>query len=396
MKIEWLFLLFFTTSIAALAQDPVKVDPTHYRVLFENSHIRVLEYRDKPGDKAPMHSHPSYMTYVAGPGKTKFTRPNGSTSVDDEKSSIFECLPPTQHAMENVGTTDTQEVLIEFKDSPAPCSGTRQDAAGSGPVMTSASNAGIPGPEEEIRRVQDALIDAYIHRDIADLDRILADEYAFIDDDGMVLNKQYFIDSFKSGEDQIISYKRQDDKVRVYGNVAVMTYRYQSKEAYKGRDVSGDFRLTRILVKRDGRWQMVAGQETDISKEPSILATPKDVNTLKLLEQDWLDAYREGDADKMGKILADDFVGRWADGSKQTKGEQLAAIRSGEEKHSANELVECNVRLYGDTAVVTGIQTEQSILEGRDGSGTYSYTDVFVKRDGRWQIVASETKRVTR
>ena len=44
----------------------------------------------------------------------------------------------------------------------------------------------------------------------------------------------------------------------------------------------------------------------------------KDVLTLKQLEQDWLGAYREGDADKMGKILADDFIGRWADGSTQT------------------------------------------------------------------------------
>src|SRR5207302_10613901 len=39
-------------------------------------------------------------------------------------------------------------------------------------------------------------------------------------------------------------------------------------------------------------------------------------------------------------------------------------------------------------------QTEQSILEGRDGSGRYSYTDVFVERDGHWKVVATETKRV--
>jgi ketosteroid isomerase-like protein len=125
------------------------------------------------------------------------------------------------------------------------------------------------------------------------------------------------------------------------------------------------------------------------------LSESKDVLTLKQLEQDGLDSYREGDAEKMSKILADDFVGRWGDGSTQTKEEQLKAIRTGQEKHSENQLVECNVRIYGDTAVVTGIQTEKSVLEGRDGSGTYSYTDVFVKRDGRWQVVASETKRVT-
>ena len=51
------------------------------------------------------------------------------------------------------------------------------------------------------------------------------------------------------------------------------------------------------------------------------LSESKHVLTLKQLEQDWLDSYREGDADKMGKILADDFIGRWANGSTQTKDE---------------------------------------------------------------------------
>jgi ketosteroid isomerase-like protein len=120
----------------------------------------------------------------------------------------------------------------------------------------------------------------------------------------------------------------------------------------------------------------------------------QDAKILKQLEQDWLDAYREADADKMSAILGDDFVGRWADGSAGTKAEQLKAIRTGEEKHTTNQLLECNVRIYGQTAVVTGINTEQSILEGRDGSGTISFTDVFVKRDGRWQVVASETKKL--
>ena len=105
--------------------------------------------------------------------------------------------------------------------------------------------------------------------------------------------------------------------------------------------------------------------------------------TLKQLEQDWLDSYREGDADKMGKILADDFIGRWADGSTQTKDEQLRAIQTGEEKHSTNRMVECNVRIYGGTAVVTGIQTEQSILEAR----RFGYVFVYrrIRRAG-WAL----------
>jgi ketosteroid isomerase-like protein len=277
---------------------------------------------------------------------------------------------------------------------------TRVPANPSAGPLLGQQNVKTPAEQEkaEVVKLQDALIDAYVHHDLASLDRILADEYTFINDDaGGVVNKKQILDSFKSGGDrEITSYTRQDDRVRIYGDVAVLTYRYHSTETYKGRENGGDFRVTRIFAKQNSRWRIVGGQETRVSQpEPSLAsASREDVLTLKQLEQDWLDAYREGDADKMGKILADDFVGRWGDGSTQTKEEQLKAIRTGAEKHSANQLVECNVRIYGDTAVVTGINTEQSILEGRDGSGTVSFTDVFVKRHGHWQVVASETKSV--
>ena len=62
MRIAWLLLISLAAGIVASAQDPVSVDPAHYRLVFENAHMGVLEYRDKPGDKAPMHSHPAYMT----------------------------------------------------------------------------------------------------------------------------------------------------------------------------------------------------------------------------------------------------------------------------------------------------------------------------------------------
>jgi hypothetical protein len=122
------------------------------------------------------------------------------------------------------------------------------------------------GDERDVVKVQDALISAYIHRDTVTLDRILADEYTFINEDaGGVATKRQILDSFKSGGDrQITSYKRQDDKVRIYGDVAILTYRYQSEETYKGRYNGGDYRVTRILVSRDGQWQMVGGQETKV------------------------------------------------------------------------------------------------------------------------------------
>jgi len=134
-------------------------------------------------------------------------------------------------------------------------------------AKTSTSGSAQATAEVEVRKAQDELIDAYLRRDVAALDRLLADEYTFVNDDaGGVADKKQILASFGSrGDRRITSYRRQDDRVRLYGDVAVLTYRYQSTETYNGRNSGGDYRVTRILVKRGGRWQMVGGQETRVS-----------------------------------------------------------------------------------------------------------------------------------
>jgi beta-alanine degradation protein BauB len=341
MRILPLFLFPFAVTLVVSAQDPVKVDPAHYRVLFENTHTRVLEYRDKPGDKAPMHSHPAYMTYVTGTGRFKDILPSGETSIDEIVGSKFDCRPPTTHAGQNVGNTATQELLVEFKDATNPCSGQQTEARGSNAQESAQA-------EKEILTLQDALIAAYIHRDTATLDRILADEYTFINDDaGGVVNKKQILDSFKAGGDrEITSYTRQDDHVRLYGDVAFLTYRYHSTETYKGRENGGDFRVTRIFVKRDGQWQMVGGQETRVStSQPTFASAPSSardrlVGTWRLVSAE--DVHPDGSAqpfpeygprpvgylmyDSTGHMcvtLANPSPPHWADPAKPTDAERV-------------------------------------------------------------------------
>jgi len=77
--------------------------------------VRVLEYRLKPGEKEPMHSHMAGVVYVLGGGKLKFTYPDGKT---EEKSAVAgETLwrEPTTHAVENVGDTEAHAIAIDLK-----------------------------------------------------------------------------------------------------------------------------------------------------------------------------------------------------------------------------------------------------------------------------------------
>lgn len=121
-----------------------------------------------------------------------------------------------------------------------------------------------------------------------------------------------------------------------------------------------------------------------------------DEEVVKRLERDWADAAAHNDADKVNRILAEDFVGNWADGSHTTKKEELGMLRSGTEKYEMNEIVETTVRVFGHTAIVSGKQTETSVIGGKNATGTYNFTDIFLKRGAGWQTVASQTPRPIR
>ena len=66
--------------------DPVKLSPQLYDVRFENERLRVLEYRAKPGQKEPMHSHPPGVVYLFSDSIMRTTLPDGTTSESPRKA----------------------------------------------------------------------------------------------------------------------------------------------------------------------------------------------------------------------------------------------------------------------------------------------------------------------
>src|SRR5690349_16488124 len=69
----------------ALAQDPVKLSPAMYKVLLENDKVRVLEFRARPGQSEPMHSHPAMTVYDLSGGRFRLTTPDGKTETLESK-----------------------------------------------------------------------------------------------------------------------------------------------------------------------------------------------------------------------------------------------------------------------------------------------------------------------
>ena len=100
------------------------------------------------------------------------------------------------------------------------------------------------------------------------------------------------------------------------------------------------------------------------------------------------------DARRIGGFMADDWVIVSASGV-SSKEDFLSVVESGELTHSAMELVtDARVRIYGDTAVFTGRVTNTAHHRGRRFDADEWTTDVFVRRDGRWQCVLSHITAV--
>ena len=118
--------------------------------------------------------------------------------------------------------------------------------------------------------------------------------------------------------------------------------------------------------------------------------------TLKQLEHDWSQASLKRDLATLDKIMADDWVSIDFQGRTVTKSETIANLKSGLPATQAAGIGEMKVRVFGDSAIVTGSDTEKSSVKGKDVIDKYLWTDVFVKRDGRWQAVASQSTKVAR
>jgi ketosteroid isomerase-like protein len=117
------------------------------------------------------------------------------------------------------------------------------------------------------------------------------------------------------------------------------------------------------------------------------------VPTITQLERDWVAAIVKKDVPVLERLLADDFNGTSPAAHTFTKRQAIADLTSGEYVVEAMDLDEISVNVYGNTAVSFTSQEEKSKYFDKDTSGHYHFTDVWIKKDGNWQVVASHGSR---
>src|SRR5262249_39913786 len=117
---------------------------------------------------------------------------------------------------------------------------------------------------------------------------------------------------------------------------------------------------------------------------------------LNTLETEWALAFVKNDAAAIGRYMADDWMVISSDGNVIDKATFLGLIKAGVLTHDQMAFADVNVRVYGDSAVVTSRATSRGKIRGEPFSELERSTDVLVKQNGQWKSVLTHLTRIAR
>lgn len=118
--------VFLCLATCAFAQDPTKVEPKHYKLDFENDHVRVLSVTYGPHEKSGLHDHPGGVGVSITEAHLRFTDENGKVREVFSKAGEARWYPPFKHRVENLGDTTYQGVYIEVKRASTAANGSAE------------------------------------------------------------------------------------------------------------------------------------------------------------------------------------------------------------------------------------------------------------------------------
>ena len=112
-------------------------------------------------------------------------------------------------------------------------------------------------------------------------------------------------------------------------------------------------------------------------------------NYIQVSSRQWAESVATGRTDDLDRILADDFVGTDPQGRRYDKARMLENTREAPKYFASNQIGPVRVTFFGNTAVAQGEET-WTRHRGEPIKGRFIWTDTWMKRNGKWQIIAAQ------
>jgi len=122
--------------------------------------------------------------------------------------------------------------------------------------------------------------------------------------------------------------------------------------------------------------------------------TPEDEKAILTTEYAWCQAYLNADAKALADIELDGYILTDPQGHAVTKANEIEQLTSGTIHYNELSSHELSVRVYGDTAIVTGRTVLKSIEDNEPFEGVFQFTDTFVRQADRWRVATEHVTRI--
>jgi uncharacterized protein (TIGR02246 family) len=186
------------------------------------------------------------------------------------------------------------------------------------------------------------------------------------------------------------------EDVRVSGDLAIARGTAEGKSSLKVGGYPAPYKVKWVTTYQrqpDGSWKSFWDIWNSDLPAADSLPVGVEEQALMQIERDLAAWSAKNDWAAVDKMFAAEYANN-VDGVITPKKQFLANMRGGAYKVASATAGDMKVLVLGETGIVHGLWTENSTLNGKDISGTYRYTDIFSKRDGRWQCVASHANKV--
>ena len=248
-------------------------------------------------------------------------------------------------------------------------------------------------------------------RDIAFLERVLPEDFVFTGASGRKSDRAQVLRFFTRERDRpsyrMVSLKHENVNVRVVGSMAVVTNDYTSRttpiDAPDAEPDSYTGRHTGVFEKRDGRWMVIAEQDTeqvhdDKLMERQVAKASRDHTELMRRLRDgrsYAALEKDGDIAALARLLSDEYACTCGGDRITGKAEELESFRTGQTTLASAELLEQKVLAIDNYAAIeTGRVRYIGTSAGKPIDTNMRYTRTWVSRGEGWQIIAEHTSTV--
>ena len=257
----------------------------------------------------------------------------------------------------------------------------------------------IKSDADAIRKLAVQWDDAIRVKDIDKIISLLAPDVVGLYSDAPAL---IGLDSFRkdneawfTGNMVASSWESNIDTILISGNLAYNrgTYRYTMSTHRTPVEIVGKW--VTIWKKTYGKWKVVLDAANSDKPIGEMLAPVATVEEFTRLENDWGTAVMNKDAKTLDLLYATEYTFTARDGKVYDKQQDIAEVTSGVYKLLSPPVIsDIKVNLFGNVAIVNGVNTVKAINNGKNISGSYRFIDVFVMRDGRWQCVSTQSSEL--